>query len=495
MLIFENCTTFNPPGDWISGEAVALRKAVVKRVQTEVSRAVWSKSHSSGGGGGPTSSAAYTAGAGQDSDDAYEYESDYDEAFDPSGGGGRRRKRKAGGGTSRSARRSAARDDADFPSRAVEGPFEVPGTSSEMNLGGSCPGLRVEVNVTNFTLSEEWSCRHVPDGPAGEDGAASAAGGGDHGAVDDDPTAADEEMAALVQLELAGNDDTLVRRSSRARTAPTNYADEDYDPNHYDRPGRRHREAAAPLKAVEIPGVEYYLVNDSAVRPAGDAAAGDGADGAAGETTPTPKAVATASRSRLGVEGVLVSLHEDVYARLYRERADGPGTEPEAPHGGLGRYVNGTFPPYLGRVVVPPASSADGADVAGGDGPDPPKNWEIREEHLVPALRWVLRGLVKSGHLDEVDASLSDGLLDDAPSRQSFGPGVVVPAHEYYRDASSGDVPYDVLDRREILRVRRRRNADDDSSSEEEVELSAYEQMRAARVARNKERLKALGLA
>ena len=142
--------------------------------------------------------------------------------------------------------------------------------------------------------------------------------------------------------------------------------------------------------------------------------------------------------------------------------------------------------------MVPPA---DSADATGGDGPDPPTTWEIREEHLVPALRWVLRGLVKSGHLDEVDASLSDGLLDDAPSRQSFGPGVVVPAHEYYRDASSGDVPYDVLDRREILRVRRRRNADDDSSSEEEVELSAYEQMRAARVARNKERLKALGLA
>ena len=483
MLIFENCITFNPPGDWITGEAIALRKAVVKRVQSEVSRAVWSKAHNnSSSGGGPSSSAAHTGAGGQDSDDPYEYESDYDEAFDPSGG--RRRKRKAG--ASRAARRSAARDDADFSSRAVESPFEMPGTSHEMNLGGSLPGLRVEVNVTNFTLSEEWSCRHVSENPAG-DGAASAAGG-DNGA--DDPTAADEEMAALVQLELAGNDDTLVRRSSRARTAPTNYADEDYDPGHYDRPSRRHHEAAAPLKAVEIPGVEYYLVDDAAVvRPPVGAA--DGED-AAGKGIPAP-AVSTTSRSRLGVEGVLVALHEDVYARMYHER-EGPGTEPSAPHGGLGRYVNGTFPPYLGRVVVPPTPPSS-ASSAVPDGPVSPTTWEIREEHLVPALRWVLRGLVRSGHLDEVDASLSDGLLDDAPGRLSFGAGVVVPAHEYYRDASS-DAPYDVLDRREILRVRRRRNADGgDSSSEEEVELSAYEQMRAARVARNKERLKALGLA
>ena len=145
--------------------------------------------------------------------------------------------------------------------------------------------------------------------------------------------------------------------------------------------------------------------------------------------------------------------------------------------------MEGSFPPYLGRVV-PSDDDADG-----------PVAWEIREPYLVPALRWVLRGLVKSGHLAEVDGSLSDGLSDDAPAQKSFAAGVVVPSHEYYC-CGGARAPYDVLDEREILRRRRQDAAAAESEeSEEEVELSAYEQMRAERVARNAERLKALGLA
>ena len=118
-----------------------------------------------------------------------------------------------------------------------------------------------------------------------------------------------------------------------------------------------------------------------------------------------------------------------------------------------------------------------------------------------------MRGLVRSGHLDEVDGSLSEGALEDAALRSgtSLGSGIVVPNHEYYyndNNISNENVrPFDVLDEKEILRKRRQIAAADGSGGggaetvDEKVELSEYEQMRAARVARNADRLKALGLA
>ena len=103
---------------------------------------------------------------------------------------------------------------------------------------------------------------------------------------------------------------------------------------------------------------------------------------------------------------------------------------------------------------------------------------------------------MRSGHLDEVDSSLSEGVLDDAQSRTYFGAGTVTPSHVYYYNENFS--LFDVLDEREILRKRRPTAAAADGgvkANEEEVELSEYEQMRAARVARNVERLRALGLA
>ena len=46
----------------------------------------------------------------------------------------------------------------------------------------------------------------------------------------------------------------------------------------------------------------------------------------------------------------------------------------------------------------------------------------------------------------------------------------------------------------ETLDGRRKKVQNEEKEEEEEVELSAYEKMRLERVARNKERLKALGL-
>jgi hypothetical protein len=81
---------------------------------------------------------------------------------------------------------------------------------------------------------------------------------------------------------------------------------------------------------------------------------------------------------------------------------------------------------------------------------------------------------VHSGHLTEVDTDVL--LTNDV----------------YFTDDSQQ--PYDILDMKEMQR-RRRGNIPREEESEEEVEMSEYEKLRAERVARNAERLKALGLA
>ncbi|KAL9184848.1 hypothetical protein ACHAXT_002625 [Thalassiosira profunda] len=446
--IFDNCIRYNGLEGWIGNEAKVFKKQARSKMEHLVRKALFQ-----GGGGGAASaygaSSRRAAGRGVyaevDSDvDMYEYESEYDD--DDECGGGRKSRRARGKGGSGARKRAAKEDRA---ADAIERPFAFPDRAHGYGAGGAFPHLKVQTNVGKFTLSSgEWSCRYVKEDTIAERNAA---------ANEEDP--AEDEMRMLLQLqqeEDAAAAGGRVRRSTRERHAPKNYAEEEYAPS-------AATAAAAPQAPVVLPGVEYYLTNEAVFRPG---TAPDGAD------EPIP----TACRSRLGAEGVRETIHERFYARLYRDHA---------PHallleGGLGRYVEGSFPPYLGRVVP----SGDGT-VA----------WEIREPYLVPALRWVLRGLVKSGHLAEVDGSLSDGLSDDAPAIKSFAAGVVVPSHEYYY-CGGVRAPYDVLDEREILRRRRQDAAAAESEeSEEEVELSAYEQMRAERVARNAERLKALGLA
>jgi hypothetical protein len=265
-------------------------------------------------------------------------------------------------------------------------------------------------------------------------------------------------MLSLLKLQQEQEDESNIRRSSRARTAPKNYAPDDEMVT---------VTKAAPLpEPIYLPGVEYYIVHDDYDNVA-----------------PLP----TTSKSRLGVEGVRETLHEQFYARLYRMHSPNAMILDNE----LGKYAEGSFPPYLGRVFD--TGIDEGGSIV----------WEIREQYVIPALRWVLRGLVRSGHLAEVDGSLSQGIHPDndgstgprAGVAFTFGPGIVVPNHEYFFNEQFE--PFEVLDEKEIMRKRRVQAGDGgaESSDEEEVELSAYEKMRAERVARNAERLKALGLA
>jgi hypothetical protein len=125
------------------------------------------------------------------------------------------------------------------------------------------------------------------------------------------------------------------------------------------------------------------------------------------------------------------------------------------------------FPPYLGRVC--PTTG----------------RWEIRTSCLYPALRWVIQGLIYSGHLGaEFGRNFPD---EGSPSLDQSH--VFVSNAYYYNKAQRR--PFDLL---RPPPKNKSNQAAEEEESEEEVELSEYEKARLDRVARNQERLKLLGL-
>jgi len=134
-------------------------------------------------------------------------------------------------------------------------------------------------------------------------------------------------------------------------------------------------------------------------------------------------------------------------------------------------YSANSFPPYLGRVIAPNSKEH--------------VLWEIRTPFIVPAIRWVLRGLIESGHLSPLEPMTPDSTLSS---------GVIMTNDVYYCDSRLP--PFEVLDSKELQRRKRASttNAQQNSDDDDDVEMSEYERMRAERVARNAERLKALGL-
>ena len=183
-------------------------------------------------------------------------------------------------------------------------------------------------------------------------------------------------------------------------------------------------------------------------------------------------------RNRSDVEFARERLHEEFFARVYHDHfADMVSAcEAEAANGGendltlTGLFADGNFPPFLGRIT-PIASPSYKGDVT----------WEIRAPNVVPAVRWVIRGLIASGHFSEIEPLSSD-------SMQS---GVILPNNVYFIDTSIE--PFEVLHQKEIQR-RKRANQEESDEEAEEIELSEYEKRRAERVARNADRLKSLGL-
>jgi hypothetical protein len=178
---------------------------------------------------------------------------------------------------------------------------------------------------------------------------------------------------------------------------------------------------------------------------------------------------------RMQVELTREHIHEEYFSKLYkavgnRINPDSVFAAGEETKSGVGIYSAGAFPPYLGSFF-PLAEEGSG-------------HWEIRSPLVVPALRWVIRGLVESEHLGSIEPL----------SEESTKTGVVIPNNIYYYDDSLS--PLDVCDQKEFSRRRKaQQEGAADSDEDEGLELSEYEKLRQDRVARNAERLRALGLA
>lgn len=126
-------------------------------------------------------------------------------------------------------------------------------------------------------------------------------------------------------------------------------------------------------------------------------------------------------------------------------------------------YNKDIFPPFLGNI----------SPLTG--------KWEIRSHLVLPALLWVVRGMIHSGYLGCDDGTTANNLTSLTPLTLS---------NAYYWNKSS-IIPFDI---EEVVKKHQSKVVESESE-EEEVELSEYEKARLERVARNQERLRQLGLA
>ncbi|KAL3930167.1 MAG: hypothetical protein SGBAC_011880, partial [Bacillariaceae sp.] len=215
-----------------------------------------------------------------------------------------------GGGRKRKrkGKRKMVKDE--YHSRAIENAIRLQATLREANdLRGPFANLPINMEVNSFSLRPKWSCK-----PSQEQ----------KEVVEDSNEERSQEIAELLKLqkEVAATEVAGLRRSTRAQSEPTK------------------RSAAKDLKVGFFSSVEEEHHRN-------------------GDVAPMP-------RTRLDVEMHQEKCHEEYYAPLYQAHVSMITTTSE---GGVGEYLNGSFPPYLGRVVH--------------IGPDE-VSWEIRDQFVVP---------------------------------------------------------------------------------------------------------------
>lgn len=327
------------------------------------------------------------------------------------------------GGTRRSRKRNRGRTSTnkdDFSSRAIEHSVRLQNTLRDtVGLRGPFANLPVNSDASSFSLPPRWSSRRC----------LVARGDGESTTLHQAQEVAD---LLAMQRELEEHEVTNMRRSTRAQQG---------------------LDASVKDSKHSKDDFEYFVKDAS-------------------KTLQDVRSAAP--RSRVEIEVELERCHEEHYAKLHQEYSNllTSSVSKELPNidgsSSIGLYVNGSFPPFLGTVV--PLSGISES------------SWEIRSPFVVPALRWVIRGLIGSGHLTAIEPLTADS---------SMSSGVIITNDVYYWDAQLQ--PFEVLNLRELQR-RKRANIADEEASEEDIELSEYEKLRAERVARNAERLKALGL-
>jgi hypothetical protein len=435
-LIFDNALLFNPPNDWIHQIALQLKKTSSKRI-ADASYAADHKQQTSGSGSRRSRAQKKSVYVDEDSDvDMYEYESDNDDDFEASGRKTRKRKKSQRGGGNKD----------DLASRAIEQSIRLQTIMRDaLDLRGPLSNLPVNSDASSFTMPPDWSCRRTTNLYAvktnGKDDSKEDPGNQSEEEVEDEQTLLRkkraQEVAELLELhrEYEANESAGLRRSARAPLPES---------------------STKASKASSSREAEYFLLEGTII----------GDDEAHNKGSGEPPS------TRLELEMERERMHEQVYAKLYQKYANllvsSTRDDLTKRRGSqtFGLYTNGSFPPFLGRVV--PLSGW--TDVS----------WEIRAPFVIPALRWILRGLIHSGHVTAVE-----------PLDTSANSGVVMTNDIYFYDAKLQ--PFDELDLKELQR-RKRVDKAEEAESEDEIELSEYEKLRAERVARNAERLKALGL-
>ena len=432
-LIFDNAMLFNPPQDWIHQAASIVKKAVIKKIEQASTYESRQRKQSS----------IYVD---YDSDvDMYVYESDYDDDY----GYSRKRRKRPGTHAADRGNRSL-RASEESATRGIERGIRVQKMLSDsLGLRGPLSNLPILSNASDFSLPSDWLCRFKPSStetiPVRS---INDSNGSDITLEELQKCQTDfDELLSLHRLseeyELVGT-----RRSTRAA-----------DNSELDR-----MKNAAAVTSLEIEYVCTTLGCDSLPPPV----------------------------NRLQVELLRERLHETYFAKLYQDGGKEMvwnNQDDAAP--AIPQYANGSFPPYLGRVVpMIPICQKDG-EVKGQKNYVPTQKWEIRESFVLPALRWIIRGLLYSEHLVQVADGSGSPLLEPLLSQSENA--LLLPNHVYFIDDSTA--PFDVLDIKEMTRRKKQRNTATTEDSEDEIELSEYEKARAERVARNTQRLQALGLA
>jgi hypothetical protein len=366
---------------------------------------------------------AYQTNGGRQNRSMYVYEdSDQDmyeyESDQDEEYGGRRRKRK------RDNRASTNKDEA--AARPLEHTIRLNHVLKDGNdLRGPFSDFPINTDANTFSMPPGWSCRkRIAAATAPIDASEEADKNGDETLSEEEERKQElaREMADLLSLQktLGDNESHNLRRSTRAQHEPGQGADSGQD--------------------AKITDLEYFT-------------SGSEVDVSGSPKLPT---------SRLDVEILREVAHEERYSKLFMQHE-----KRLVATGKYGIFANSSFPPYLGRMA--PFKNRHGM------------LWEIRSDFAVPALRWVIRGLINSGHLTATEPMTSD-----------VTSGVVIKNDIYYWDPKQQ--PFEVLDVRGLQRRKRAGNIAEEEE-EDDYEMSEYERLRAERVARNAERLKALGLA
>merc|ERR1712238_203399 len=283
-----------------------------------------------------------------------------------------------------------------------------------------------------------------------------------------------QEMAELLALQKEFGEDEVasLRRSSRATQTSS---------------GRTRSSTKKMDSSLKIEGLEYFLRNTSTKTNTTDAVNGD----ITAHGNNNVKALSSIPSNRLDVEIVREKRHEGYYSKLYQKYEKDLSSYDDNNKGKQKQqfaiYTNSSFPPYLGSVI-PSSNNGHGS------------SWEIRPPFAVPALRWVICGLINSGHLSATEPLPGQNYGESGRSSIDVTAGMIVTNDIYYCDPSSStssdNKPFEILDTRVLQRKKRAGdNADGEDDSEDDFEMSEYEKLRAERVARNADRLKSLGLA